>query len=62
VRIEHLDLGRSPTLPLENLAEIAHRLMSSGPVARFEDDHGSVGRPLAGVRVELRIDRHPALP
>ena len=36
--------------------------VSSGPVARFEDDHGSLGRPPPGVGVELRIDRDPALP
>jgi hypothetical protein len=36
--------------------------VSGGPVARFEDDHGSLGRPSAGVRVDLRIDRDPALP
>src|ERR671911_31334 len=37
------------------------RLVSSGPVARFEDDHRCLGRPPAGIRVELRIDRNPAL-
>jgi hypothetical protein len=37
-------------------------LVSSSPVAQFEDDHGRLGRPQAGVRVDLRIDRDPALP
>jgi hypothetical protein len=32
------------------------------PVARFVDDHGRLGRPPARIRVELRIDRDPALP
>ena len=32
------------------------------PVARFEDDHGRLGRPPAGKRVEPRINRDPALP
>lgn len=36
--------------------------VSSGPVARFENDHGSLGRPPPGVGVELWIDRDPALP
>jgi len=30
--------------------------------ARFEDDHGRLGRPPAGIAVELRFDRDPALP
>lgn len=32
---------------------------SGGPVARFEDDYRRLGRPQAGVRVELWIDRDP---
>lgn len=36
--------------------------VSSGPVARFEYDHGSLGRPPPGESVELWIDRDPALP
>ncbi len=39
-----------------------HRLESCGPVARFEDDHRRLGRPQAGIGVDLRIDRDPALP
>jgi hypothetical protein len=36
--------------------------VSRGPAARLETHHGRLGRPLAGVGVEFRIDRDPALP
>src|SRR5207237_6230706 len=36
--------------------------VSSGPAARFEDDHRRLGRPPDRIRVEPRIDRDPALP
>src|SRR5664280_1307190 len=38
------------------------RLVSRGPVARFEDDYGRLGRSQTAMRVELWIDRDPALP
>ena len=38
------------------------RLVSGGHVARFEDDHRRLSRPLARIPVEPWIDRDPALP
>jgi hypothetical protein len=56
---KQVSLGSSLRLPDQGGR---YRLVSSGPVARFEDDHGRLGRPSAGIGVELRIDRDPALP
>ena len=39
-----------------------HRPVSSGPAARFEDDHRRLDRPPYRIRVESRIDGDPALP
>jgi hypothetical protein len=38
------------------------RLVSGGHVARFQDDHRRLSRPLARIPVEPWIDRDPALP
>src|SRR5438309_9915208 len=39
-----------------------YRQVSGSPVARFDDNHGRLGRPRSGERVDPRIDRDPALP
>ena len=47
----------TPDVTFRRVGSTARSWVSSRPVARFEDDHGRLGRPPAGIAVELRFDR-----